>query len=57
MDQLRQFEAMGLTINEGIAIDARFVRSTSRNISNVRIKQAKNKYNTPEGKFDKNRKW
>jgi len=27
---LRQFEAQGLTINEGIAVDARLVKSTSR---------------------------
>ena len=27
---LRQFEAKGLTINEGIAVDARLVKSASR---------------------------
>ena len=31
---LRQFEAKGLTINEGIAVGARLVKSTSRPVSN-----------------------
>jgi len=30
---LRQFENQGLTINEGIAVDARLVKSASRPIS------------------------
>ena len=41
---LRQFEAQGLTINEGIAVDARLVKSASRRISNDKIKQAREKY-------------
>jgi len=36
---LRQFENQGLTINEGIAIDARLVKSASRHISNDQIKE------------------
>ena len=36
---LRQFESQGLTINEGIAIDARLVKSASRPISNYQIKE------------------
>jgi IS5 family transposase len=51
---LRQFEAKGLSINEGIAIDARLVKSASRPISNDKIKELKEKDNTPEGKLDKN---
>ena len=51
---LRQFESQGLTINEGIAVDARLVKSASRPISNDKIKQARDKHNTPEGKLDKN---
>ena len=51
---LRQFESQGLTINEGIAIDARLVKSASRPISNDKIKQVRDKHNTPEGKLDKN---
>ena len=47
---LRQFENQGLTINEGIAIDARLVKSASRPISNDQIKEFRNKHNTPEGK-------
>jgi len=51
---LRQFESQGLTINEGIAVDARLVKSASRPISNDKIKQARYKHNTPEGKLEKN---
>ena len=51
---LRQFEQQGLTINEGIAVDARLVKSASRSISNDQIKELKDQRNTPEGKLDKN---
>jgi len=40
---LRQFESQGLTINEGIAVDARLVKSASRP-----------KRNSPDGNLDKN---
>jgi IS5 family transposase len=53
---LRQFESQGLTINEGIAVDARLVKSASHPISNDKIKQARDKHNTPEGKLDINGK-
>jgi IS5 family transposase len=44
---LRQFSKQGLTINEGIAIDARLVKSASRPISNKEIKERRlNKGNT-----------
>ena len=51
---LRQFENQGLTINEGIAIDARLVQSANRPISNDKIKELRDKAQTPEGKLDKN---
>ncbi|MGV7223017.1 MAG: transposase, partial [Nitrospinales bacterium] len=53
---LRQFDSQGLTINEGIAVDARLVKSASRPISNDQIKQTRDKHNTPEGNLDKNGK-
>jgi len=53
---LRQFENQSLTINEGIAVDARLVKSASRPISNNKIKETREKHNTPEGKLDKNGK-
>ena len=51
---LRQFQAQGLTINEGIAVDARLVKSASHPISNNEIKELRDKRNTPKGKLDKN---
>jgi IS5 family transposase len=59
MDQLnseilRQFEGQGLTINEGVAVDARLVKSASRPLSNDQLKQVREQRNTPEGKLDKN---
>jgi IS5 family transposase len=53
---LRQFESQGLTINEGIAVDARLVKSASRPISSNKIKETRDRHNTPEGKLDKNGK-
>jgi IS5 family transposase len=53
---LQQFARKGLTINEGIAVDARLVRSASHPISNEEIKQEREKRETPEGKVDKNGK-
>ena len=59
MDQINseillQFERQGLTINEGIAVDARLVKSASHPISNEQIKEHKDKKDTPESKLDKN---
>jgi len=51
---LRQFELKGLTINEGIVVDARLFESASRPISNEKIKEQREKHNSPEGKLDKN---
>lgn len=53
---LRQFSDQGLTINEGIAIDARLVKSASHPISNKEIKKLKDKRSTPEGTVDKDGK-
>jgi len=53
---LRQFESRGLTINEGIAVDARLVKSASRPVSNKEIAELKKKQDTPQGKLDKNGK-
>jgi len=53
---LLQFAHKGLTINEGIAIDARLVKSARRPMSNRDIKKLTNKRATPEGKEDNNGK-
>jgi transposase, IS5 family len=50
---LKQFEKKGLVINEGIAIDARLVKSASHPISNDTIEELRSKDDTPEGKIDK----
>ena len=50
---LLQFAHKGLSINQGIAIDARLVKSVSRPLSNTDIRKRKEKSNTPEGKVDK----
>ena len=49
-----QFAAHGLTINEGIAIDARLVQSASHPISKEKLEEEKQKRETPAGKLDKN---
>lgn len=51
---LRQFESQRLTINEGVAVDARLVKSASRPLSNDQLKKVREQRNTPEGKLDKN---
>ena len=53
---LLQFAAKGLTINEGIAIDARLVQSASHPLSNEILQKEKAKSKTPQGKVDKNGK-
>jgi len=55
-DIFRQFESQGLTINEGITVDARLVKSASRFMSNQKLKEYSQKLNTPEGRLDKNDK-
>ena len=48
---LNQFNAQGLTINQGVAIDARLIKSASKPISNDKINELKE---LPEAKLDKN---
>jgi len=50
---LREFARRGLSINEGIAVDARLVKSASRPMSNDNLRELKEKRNTSEGKVDK----
>jgi len=50
---LSQFADKGLTINEGIAIDARLVQSASHPISKEKLKEEKQKRETPAGKLNK----
>ena len=50
---LSQFAAKGLTINEGIAIDARLVKSVSHPISKEKLEEEKQKRETPAGRLDK----
>ena len=51
---LNQFASKGLTINEGIAIDARLVQSASHPITKEKLKKEKQKRGTPAGKLNKN---
>jgi transposase, IS5 family len=51
---LQEFAKRGLSINEGIAVDARLVKSASRPVSKEGLKELKEKRETPEGKVDKN---
>jgi len=50
---LRQFEQQGLCINEGIAVDARLVRSASKPLSQDELKKQREHRNTEEGQRDK----
>jgi IS5 family transposase len=50
---LQEFARRGLTINEGIAVDARLVKSASKPLSNDELRKLKDKRDTPEGKLDK----
>jgi IS5 family transposase len=50
---LQEFAKRGLSINEGIAVDARLVKSASHPMSNDDLKKLKEKRSTPEGKLDK----
>jgi IS5 family transposase len=51
---LKQFHQHGLSINEGVAVDARLVKSASRPISKKRLDDLKQKAQLPESKLDKN---
>ena len=51
---LNEFSKQGLIINEGIAVDARLVKSASKPVSNNGLREKREKRNTPEGQVDKN---
>jgi transposase len=51
---LQEFARRGLSINEGIAVDARLVESASKPLSNDEIKKEREKRGSPEGKLDRN---
>jgi IS5 family transposase len=51
---LQEFAKRGLSINEGIAVDARLVKSASKPMSKEGLKELKEKRSTPEGNLDKN---
>ncbi len=50
---LQEFAKRGFSINEGIAVDARLVKSASKPLSNDELRKLKDKRDTPEGKLDK----
>ena len=45
---LLHFSRQGLTINEGVAVDARLVQSASHPLSNEKLHELRKKRNTPE---------
>jgi len=51
---LKQFHSQGLSINKGVAVDARLVESTSKPASAKKLEKIKKESETPEGKLDKN---
>lgn len=51
---LQEFAKRGLSINEGIAVDARLVKSASKPLSNDEIRKLKDRRDTPDGKLDRN---
>jgi len=53
---LREFAKRGLRINEGIAVDARLVKSASRPLSNEELKKEREKRGGVDGGVDKNGK-
>jgi IS5 family transposase len=53
---LQQFSRKGLSINEGVAVDARLIQSASHPISTDEIKKQRGKRDIPQDKLDKNGK-
>jgi IS5 family transposase len=51
---LQEFAKRGLSINEGIGVDARLVKSASRPMSKDGLMELKEERDTPEGRVDKN---
>jgi len=50
---LNEFSKQGLIINEGMAVDARLVKSVSKPLSNDGLREIREKRNTPEGQVYK----
>lgn len=50
---LNQFHQLGYSINEGVAVDARLVKSVSHPVSNKQLKALQDKSLTKEGQLDK----
>ena len=53
---LQQFSNKGLTINEGVAVDARLIKSASHPLSGDELKRYKQNREKAEGQLDKNGK-
>jgi len=53
---LREFAKRGLSINEGIAVDARLVKSASKPMSNDDLRREKQRRESAEGRVDKSGK-
>lgn len=51
---LSEIASRGLTINEGVAINARLVQSASHPLSQKKLEEEKKKKESPERKLDKN---
>jgi IS5 family transposase len=52
---LHQFHAHGLTINAGMAVDARLVKSASRPLAKDQLEKLKKESQNPDSKIDKGR--
>ena len=53
---LAQFHQHGITINEGIAVDARLIKSASKPLSNDKLDELRDKQGQVDGNLDKNGK-
>ncbi len=51
---LAQLHQHGITVNEGVAIDARLVKSASKPVSNDKLTELRDKNAGPDGNLDKN---
>jgi IS5 family transposase len=51
---LRQFHQHGVTINKGVAVDARLIKSASKPIPKETLEDLRAKQDAPESKLDKN---
>jgi len=53
---LAQFHQHGISINEGIAIDARLIKSASKLVSTEKLNKLREKQNVSDSQLDKNGK-